>query len=970
MLQKKKKLEPKMEFNFFDFLKKWYFILFQHSAISFEKIHQIERESNGTYAVPYSVFKEFQRKTRITSAVSAVFFILSVGISIIYGPYGPRETAIASAVSWDGGGDGVSWANANNWSNDQAPGSTDDVTIDASVTVDIATSTTINSLTLGPNNNPTLNFSYDAITNGALVMAAGNLSLNTGSTITHTAGSNVVAGTIFIDVQNGSATVAGNFNLAGTGFSGGVVGANGNGNGGGIHEDVGNGGGGGHGGAGGAGNSVGSTGGVSYGSLTTPTTLGSAGAGGTGLTTIGGAGGGVIRLNAKGNISVSGNVRAWGNQGIDVAGVGRKCGGGGAGGSIFIVTQGTLSGAGSLSVAGGAGGSCNLLASAGGGGGGGGRIRLEYVTDSFTGSKVILAGSGGTGYEGSNGQSGSNGSLSTKQYIIPNTPSITSPTNSSAVSSFTPTLTSSSYSGDISHSASDWEIDDNEDFSSATWSSYNDSANKENITVSTTLSPNTLYYVRVRHANGAGNSSYSSGVTFWTPAITPGALTLSSPTTSSINITVANDTNPATTQYAFYHTLLEKYVTADGTLGTVAIWKTKTDWSTLTVSGGLLIGSQNTFQAKARNTVFAETSFSQSASLSTLAETPDAPTLGNSTLTTMDLTIFPRSNAASVSYALLETVSGSYVGSIGIFQSGALWRTVGQWGGTVTIRGLVPRTHYTFCVKAKNPDGVETSCSSSSINYTLGRSQSSNDTISPSVPTNIKAEEISNGGVRIAWQDPPEADFVAIFLYRGVQPIPPSGNPYMIIPRGKGQYIDNDVQPEKTYQYQLRARDLIGNVSDITQIVSVIITSRNEEPSSDSEPPTEKTLPVTLLPITDLQVIERYNDGIKLGFTMPDLEISPSLSLDIRYANQGLIDEQNFDSANHYILQDTDIFDIPNANIRLIGFSDDTYLSLAIKLVSTDGTVSPISNVVTSSTIDIVPPGPIEKPKIIYRIKN
>ncbi len=945
------------------FLKKWYLLLFHNPARSFEEIHQIKRARDGTYTISYREFKKFQRKARATSAATFFFFLFSVGISILYGPYGPRETAIASQVSWDGGGDGVSWVDANNWSNDQLPGSTDDVTIDISATIDIASSTTINSLTLGPNNSPTLNFSYDAITNGALTLSSGNFSLNTGSTLTHTAGTTVVVGSIYINVQNGSATINGNMNLAGSGFSGGVVGANGNGSGGGVHEDTGNGGGGGHGGAGGAGNSAGSTGGITYDSEIAPTSLGSGGAGGTGLLTLGGAGGGAVRLNAKGNISIAGNIRAWGNQGIDVAGAGRKCGGGGAGGSIFITTEATLSGAGVLSVAGGSGGSCTLLNSTGGGGAGGGRIRLEYATDSFTGSKVILAGSAGAGYEGSNGQSGSNGSSSARQYAVPNTPSITSPTNGTTTSSFTPTLTSSAYSGDISHTATDWEIDDTADFSSVVWSSYNDSVNKENIIVSTALSPNTLYYVRVRHANSAGNSSYSpSTIVFWTPAVPPEIPILSSSTASSINITLATDTNPATTQYALYHTLLEKYVKEDGTLGVTAVWRTKTDWSTITVSGGLLVGAQSTFKAKARNTVFSETAFSSEVSLSTLAETPDAPILGNATLTTMDITILPRENSTSVTYALYETTTQMYVGNLGFLQTEALWKTFTQWGGSTTIRGLTARTRYTFCVKAKNFDGVETACSSSSVNSTLGRSQASTDIIAPSQPSNVVVEKRTEGGVGITWTDPTEADFVAIFLLRGVDPIPPSGNPYSIIPRGKEEYIDNDIQPGKTYQYQLRSRDFVGNVSALTEIFSITM----EDTPHAEETQTENML----LPITDLHVIERYKDGISLGFTSPYVESLDTFSLDLRYISKDIMNDEFFDGANRYIFENAKILNSPETILRLTGFSSDAYMSLGIKILSDDGKISPLSNILTTSTLDTTPPGPLESPQIIRRARR
>src|SRR5438045_6246751 len=53
----------------------------------------------------------------------------------------PRR--LLSAVSWDGGGDGVNWTNRFNWSTDQLPAADNDVTISSTAhpTVQIASGT-------------------------------------------------------------------------------------------------------------------------------------------------------------------------------------------------------------------------------------------------------------------------------------------------------------------------------------------------------------------------------------------------------------------------------------------------------------------------------------------------------------------------------------------------------------------------------------------------------------------------------------------------------------------------------------------------------------------------------------------------------------------------------------------------------------------------------------------------------------
>jgi agmatine/peptidylarginine deiminase len=78
--------------------------------------------------------------------------------------------------TWDGGGDGVSWSDANNWSNNTLPGASDDVVIatNGTFTVNVTGAlTNVKSLSLGgASSNPTLSIS-----------AGGNKLLKTGSIV-------------------------------------------------------------------------------------------------------------------------------------------------------------------------------------------------------------------------------------------------------------------------------------------------------------------------------------------------------------------------------------------------------------------------------------------------------------------------------------------------------------------------------------------------------------------------------------------------------------------------------------------------------------------------------------------------------------------------------------------------------------------------------------------------------------------
>jgi fibronectin-binding autotransporter adhesin len=70
---------------------------------------------------------------------------------------------LLAAVSWDGGGDGVNWTSAKNWSNNVVPGANDDVTIGAIYSVKVSSGLTINgSLSLA----------------GGLLFAGGNQSIS------------------------------------------------------------------------------------------------------------------------------------------------------------------------------------------------------------------------------------------------------------------------------------------------------------------------------------------------------------------------------------------------------------------------------------------------------------------------------------------------------------------------------------------------------------------------------------------------------------------------------------------------------------------------------------------------------------------------------------------------------------------------------------------------------------------------
>ncbi len=339
-------------------------------------------------------FKRKGSRNRLKLFGVSLIILTIIIPSLIYLP----KVVFAATCEWNAGSG--AWETAGNWTNcgGGVPGASDDVVIDANVTVTINASTTINSLTLGNSGgttSSTLNFNYDAIGGTALIIDDGNLTIYKNAVITHTGASNdTLIGSINIDVQSGNADIQGYINVDYKGYDGGSRGRVGYGPGAGNPSGSSRAGGAGYGSKGSDGDA---SGGVSYGSLINPTHLGSGGAGGgsTSNGQTGGSGAGAIKLIVGNNFSVtnSGTITANGQNGVNDGSDNDS--GGGSGGTIYIEAA-NISGNGIIRANGG-------TAYDGAGAGSGGRVVLKYSgTYSYTGTLTSNKGSGGwVGYNGS-----------------------------------------------------------------------------------------------------------------------------------------------------------------------------------------------------------------------------------------------------------------------------------------------------------------------------------------------------------------------------------------------------------------------------------------------------------------------------------------------------------------------------------------------------------------------------------------
>ncbi|MCP4248005.1 MAG: hypothetical protein GY778_13235 [bacterium] len=153
--------------------------------------------------------------------------------------------------------------------------------------------------------------------------------------------------------------------------------------------------------------------------------------------------------------------------------------------------------------------------------------------------------------------------------------------------------------------------------------------------------------------------------------------------------------------------------------------------SNVYVDSGLVINGAYTYRVKARDAAPAqnETLYSDMASATTQAETPNAPTIVSTGASTMDLDVDPAGNPAGTVFAIqcASTTDANwdqmYVDASGNPVAGEVWQTDSTWA-VITVNGLaLGGVEYCFHVKAKNDEDVETSFSGTACDTTTVATQ-------------------------------------------------------------------------------------------------------------------------------------------------------------------------------------------------------------------------------------------------------
>ena len=296
--------------------------------------------------------------------------------------------------------------------------------------------------------------------------------------------------------------------------------------------------------------------------------------------------------------------------------------------------------------------------------------------------------------------------------------------------------------------------------------------------VNTGLQANHQYGYRVKAIDGSNNeTAYSTPTRYAYTAIEdPSGIGFASVTSTSIQVQSINTPSGLTRRNS-------GLLVENTTKGTNSGWKQNNNFWT---SSSLSPNTSYSFRAKARNGDAIETSYSPPASKYTLANPPSVASFSNVTESCIRPNWTANANPVWTEYFCENTTTMTNSG----------WITNVNWDSC----GLVCGSSYSFRVKARNKDGVETGWTS------LG-SQSTSACPIPLPPTNVQATDGTyTNKVQVTWTA--SAMATSYTVYRGTYP-------YTFYAASLGTtsgmvYDDTTATPGVVYYYWVKASNTFG----------------------------------------------------------------------------------------------------------------------------------------------------------------
>jgi hypothetical protein len=271
----------------------------------------------------------------------------------------------------------------------------------------------------------------------------------------------------------------------------------------------------------------------------------------------------------------------------------------------------------------------------------------------------------------------------------------------------------------------------------------------------------TDYAIRVKARNLDGiETAFSLTSKVSTYSYPSGMSTLSSITSSSVDLEIDPNGNPSYVNYAINETQTDLYVQPDGTLAEVPTWQTNSEWGITTISGfepDQYVG----FNVKSRYNSNQETSSDLIAYAHTMSNIPSAPTVEVLSSSSISIDVDPNDNPNSVYYAIQEVTTEQYINYYNGLWFEEDWRTDEFWD-VFTLSGLNPSSEYSFRVKARNSDGIETDFGPTINIFTLAGPPLAPVLISPA--NNSTDLPIS---ITLSWNTVEQADSYGIELAHG-----------------------------------------------------------------------------------------------------------------------------------------------------------------------------------------------------------